>query len=124
MALEKDFELLDDYLANRLSAADKASFEKQIEADPELKQEFNTQKKLVEGIKQARLAELKSMLSNVPVGPLPTSQTLLIKLGVVAIVAGLIGTGMYYFLLKDTTGVTTVETAKKEVSVQDDKEPV
>ena len=117
MALEKDFELLDDYLANRLGVEEKASFEKQIEADPELKREFVTQQKLVEGIKQARLTELKGMLNNVPISPAPATQALFTKLGIVAVVAGLIGTGVYFFFLKNAPEEvkTQSEIAKQEV---------
>jgi hypothetical protein len=122
MALENnfnDFELLDDYLANRMSATEKASFEKQLEADPELKQEYAMQQKLVEGIKQARLVQLKGMLNNIPVAPLPTTQTLLTKLGTAAVVAGLIGTGIYFFFFKESAEVKTqTETTTPEVPPQ------
>lgn len=125
MALEKDFELLDDYLANRLSAEEKASFEKQIGADPELKREFVTQQKLIEGIKQARLTELKGILNKIPVTPLPASQALFTKLGIFAVAAGLIGTGIYFFLLKGDTEVKLQpEIAKQEVpAVQKETKP-
>lgn len=125
MALERDFELLDDYLANRLGAEEKASFEKRIEADPELKREFFMQQKLVEGIKQARVAELKGMLSNIPVPPAATGQALLTKLGLVAVVAGLIGTGLYYFLSKEETEVASQpEIAQQEVAPEQKKDAV
>lgn len=109
MAVEKDFELLDDYLANRLNADEKASFEKQLEADPELNREFNIQQRLVEGIKKARHAELKSMLQSLPVPPPAGSPTLFVKLGVAAVVAGLVGFGAYTIYTHNQTVTTPAE---------------
>jgi hypothetical protein len=40
MASEKDFELLDQYVGNRLSTADKAAFEQKLAADADLKNEL------------------------------------------------------------------------------------
>lgn len=101
MALERDFELLDDYLANRLSAGERAAVEQKIASDPELKRELSIQQQVVEGLRKARMAELKQMLSNTPIPPVG-GQALLAKLGVAAVVAGVIGTG-FYFLLKDNS---------------------
>src|SRR5690606_12674271 len=69
MANERDLELLDDYLANRMDEGNRAAFEQKLKADPDLQQEFTMQKTVIEGIKSARIAELKSMLNNVPVPP-------------------------------------------------------
>jgi len=63
----ENFELIDDYLRGRLDGQDKQVFEKQLEADPTLQSEVTLQKHLIEGIKKARIAELKTMLSQVPV---------------------------------------------------------
>ena len=67
MAEERDLELLDDYLANRMSDNDRSAFEQKIKADPNLHQEYVLQKRLIQGIKDARAAQLKSMLNQVPV---------------------------------------------------------
>lgn len=92
---------MDDYLSNRLNAEDKAAFENQVQADPQLAQELNIQKDLVEGIKQARAVELKSMLNNVPVSPISGGGSLLTKVGTWAVVAGLIVTGIYFYSTKE-----------------------
>ena len=63
-----NFELIDDYLSNRLTGAEKEAFEKQLNNDPSLKSDLDFQKRIVEGIRTARATELKSMLSKVPVG--------------------------------------------------------
>ncbi len=101
MAVEKDFELLDDYLSNRLNEADKKAFGKKIEADPELKQEFKIQQGLMEGIRKARVAELKSMLNTVPVPPLSNPTSVLIKAGTWVLISGLVITGVYYYFSKN-----------------------
>ncbi len=97
MASERDFELLDDYLANRLSGDEKVAFERRMEGDPEMKREFTVQQNIVEGIKRARLAELKGMLQNTPVPAPSVGQTMLAKVGMIAVVAGLIATGVWFF---------------------------
>lgn len=67
MADQQDLELLDDYLANRIHGAARSDFEQKLQADPDLQSEYALQATLVQGIRQARAAELKSMLNNVPV---------------------------------------------------------
>src|SRR5688572_32293996 len=102
MASEKDFEILDEYAGNRLNPQERAAFEKQLESDAELKNELSLQRKIVEGIKTARKAELKSMLNNVPVSSIPTEgMSVAAKLGLWVIVAGLVSTGLYFYLNQD-----------------------
>jgi hypothetical protein len=94
-----NFELIDDYLTDRLGEVEKAGFEKQLESDPSLKADVDLQKQILEGIKKHRAAELKSMLSKVPV----TSGTV-INFSVARMAAGLITAGVIsaaiYFYLK------------------------
>jgi len=97
MASEKDLELLDDYLANRLHGDQKASFESKIEADGDLRSEYKLQQSLVEGIRKARVAQLKSTLNNVPI-PAATPVSLVAKLSTSLVVAGIVGAGIYFFL--------------------------
>jgi len=63
----ENFELIDDYLRGRLEGQEKEAFEKQLEADPSLQGEVTLQQQLIEGIKKARISELKTMLSQVPI---------------------------------------------------------
>lgn len=125
MALERDIELLDDYLANRLSGADKSAFEQRLEADPDLKRELNLQQKVVEGIRQARVAELKALLNNVPV-PAPVGGE--ISAGTTAVVAvvitALVGIGIYLVLNQPEKTLThnqapTQNTAPDSVNPED-----
>ncbi len=112
MATERDFELLDDYLSNRLSPEEKALFEQKLSADSELANEMTVQQELIKGIQKARIAELKAMLNNVPVTPLPNPGTsLLVKLAVGTAVVGVVATGIWYFNKdKATPAVSTIET--------------
>jgi hypothetical protein len=97
MASEKDFELLDDYLANRLSGDEKGAFEQRMEGDPELKREYTVQQNIVEGIKRARAAELKGMLQNTAIPAPSFTETMFAKVGAAAVVTGLIVAGVWFF---------------------------
>lgn len=101
MALEKDFELVDDYLSNRMDQGERAEFEKKIEADPELKQEFQFQQNMVEAIRAKRVAELKSMLNNVPVSSLQPGTSAVTKIVASILITGVVATGAYFFLAQD-----------------------
>ncbi len=117
MAVERDFELLDDYLANRLSAEDATAFEKQLQAEPQLARELNIQKSITEGIRQARAAELKAMLNNVPVPPVQGGQSLLTKVATWAVVAGLVATSVYLYLSQDEETATDVATVTSQPEI-------
>lgn len=98
MASERDFELLDDYLANRLSGEEKASFERRMETDSDLKNEFKLQQSLIEGIKRARVVQLKATLNNVAVPSIGPQTSVVTKIATSLVVAGVVGTGLYFFL--------------------------
>lgn len=103
MALEKDLELLDDYLSNRLNEQDRQAFEQKLEADPELKKEMQIQQSLVENIRQARIAELKTMLNNIPVASISGGQTALFTKVISSIVVvGIVSTALYFYFDEKT----------------------
>jgi hypothetical protein len=83
-----NLELIDDYLTNRLNELERKSFEQQMSSDPTLKADVELQKEIIQGLKQARAAELKAMLNKVPVAT-PT-----FYLSPLRIAAGLIGTAV------------------------------
>ncbi len=93
------FELVEDYLTNRLDDGARIAFEEQMNADPQLKAEVNLQKGIIEGVKSARIAELKAMLNNVPIGGVTSAITG--KIVIATISAGILGT-VLYFGLKST----------------------
>lgn len=95
-----NFELIDDYLTNRLSEQDKKSFEQHMNSDPALKADVELQKEIIQGLKSARVAELKAMLNKVPVAS-PA-----FHVSPMRIAAGLIGTavvaaGLYFYFDKN-----------------------
>jgi hypothetical protein len=115
MALEKDFELLDEYLRNKLDVADKAAFEQKLQANADLQREYKLQQKIAEGLRKARTTELKNMLNNIPVSSVHGSE---ISTGVKTLisltVAGLVATGIYLYLDKDETETPARQITKTE----------
>lgn len=96
----ENFDLIDDYLRGQLSGQEKEAFEKQLQADPSLQTEVTLQQQLVDGIKKARISELKAMLSQVPVTGAMTSgaglSTMQIMVGAVASAVVATGTLLYF----------------------------
>lgn len=60
-------ELIDDYLAGRMSENQQAVFENQIQTDPILRQEVEFQREIVQGIRQHRISMLKGRLQQIEV---------------------------------------------------------
>lgn len=112
MASEKDLELLDQYVSNRLTAQDKAAFEKKLASDNTLKNEFKIQQSLVEKIREARVKELKTMFNSIPVSSLETGTAPIAKAALWVAVAGAVGVGAYLFLKNDNA--ETQNTASQE----------
>ncbi len=119
-----NFELIDDYLTNRLTGEGKIAFEKQVEADPSLKADLQLQKVILESVKKARAAELKTMLQYVPVG----GSTGIAQFSVMKMAAGIIGAGLliaalsYYFKNSGENGPnmsTSLEYSIKKVNPND-----
>jgi cytoskeletal protein RodZ len=107
MASEKDLELLDQYLGSRLNAQDKAAFEKQLETDADLKNEFTFQQKVVDGVRKARVSELKKLLNDIPVSSIPSEGTsLLSKVGLFVLGTALVGTALYFYLNQEDKSIT------------------
>lgn len=92
-----NFELIDDYLTNRLTEADKVAFEKQLASDPSLNADLELQRNILEGIKKVRALELKTMLNNVPLTGLNGGFTG-VKIAAAIATVGLVSAGLYYYL--------------------------
>ena len=123
MADERDFELLDDYLTNRMTQDDRSAFEQKLQADPDLQHEYALQHRLIQGIKDARAAELKSMLNKVPVPSNNPGNSLVSKI-ILGTVASLMiaAAGYWYFSAEDNKvaspeAVTSNQERKVEESV-------
>src|SRR5688572_12262913 len=99
MADERDFELLDDYLTNRrMSEHDRSAFEQKLQADPDLQHEYALQKRLIQGIRDARVAELKSMLNQVSIPANTPGNTLATKIILGTVVTLIIAAATYWYL--------------------------
>ncbi len=107
-----NFNLIDDYLTNRLSESEKVTFEQQVASDPSLKADVELQKNILDGIKSARASELKAMLNNVPIGT-----TVSVSFSAMKMAAGIIGAGIligslyYYFQPKGLTDGPNLSTS-------------
>jgi hypothetical protein len=117
MATEKDLGLLDDYLSNRMMGQEKIDFEKRLESDPSLQHELGLQKEFIEGIKKARVAELKAMLNEIAV-PAPSNSSLMIKAALTAVVVAVVGTGLWFLVNEDAVEVSPAVTTEETLSVQ------
>lgn len=121
MALENNIELLDNYVANRMSAADKAAFEQQLQQDPQLQRELRIQQHVAEALRQARRAELKTMLGNVPVTGIPGQMSGLAKLAIGTLTAAVIGTVAYIAFKQDKAEVQKPVATEAEVKPEESK---
>jgi hypothetical protein len=126
MASERNLELLDDYLGNRLNADEKLAFEKSLEQDISLRKELDLQQRIVNGIRKARTAELKQMLNNVPVSSLPQEgPSAIAKVATWVVVAGLVSTGVYFYFRgeeavnKQQESTTQTESAPDNINAID-----
>src|SRR6185295_8137837 len=93
-----NFELIDDYLTNRLGEQEKAAFEQRMLSDPAMLADVDFQKHVLEGVKKARAAELKAMLNNVPVGGGFSSGLTAGKIAAGVVAAGIVATSLYLYL--------------------------
>lgn len=114
MASEKDLELLDQYVSNRLAAQDRVAFERKLESDASLKTELQIQQRIVEKIREARIKELKTMFNNVPVSALETGTSPIVKTALWIAAAGAVGIGAYFLIDKN-------ETAEPEITAQQEQ---
>jgi hypothetical protein len=97
MTFEQE-DLLDNYLTNKLQPEARQAFEKQLEADPSLRDEVALQQKIAESLKTVRKAELKAMLNAVPIAPVnPLGTSVLLKYAAGALLTLSAGTGLYYY---------------------------
>jgi len=115
MASEKDLELLDQYVGNRLASQDRAAFEKKLSSDTSLQNEFNLQQRVVGQIREARIKELKTMFNSVPASALePTGTSLVTQITVGVAIVGAIGAGIYFYSSNDD------KLADQQVAKQED----
>lgn len=110
-----NFEKVEDYLANRLSAEDKQAFEQELTGDPALKDEVAFQEQVIKSVKNARMAELKHMLNQVPVASSGWSSG---QVAATAISVGVIATSLYFFYFQKDQPTLSPELTQPEFVIQ------
>jgi hypothetical protein len=118
-----NIDLIDDYLRGRLSETQREAFEQQLSADPSLKADVEFQQQVIDGLKKARAAELKSMLSNVPVPSVKEFTTLKIAAGIVG-GALLVGTLYWYNNQSDQPIIAEPEDTIQVITETEQNPPV
>src|SRR3954467_12174974 len=117
----ENFELIEKYAAGQLHGPEKDAFELQLQSDASLQGDVALQKQIIEGIKNARITELKTMLSQVPVTGLMHSGISAVKVITGAVTAGAIITGTIFFF-KPSQKETSTPVVENEVpAVQEAK---
>ena len=76
----ENFEKVEAYFNNELNDSEKNDFLNEVESNAELKSEYNFQNEVINGIKEARKAELKAMLDKVPITTVSTATSGLYKI--------------------------------------------
>lgn len=69
MAFNKYSAEIESYFSGELSGADRILFEGKVESNPELKEIFENQQEIVEGLRTQRVTELKARMNNISVEP-------------------------------------------------------
>lgn len=110
----KNSELINAYFDGELSEIEKESFIKNLDQDPILKQEFNLQSQIIEGIKSTRKAELIARLDAVSIGTSGTTQHL--NWGKMSVIGGVVLLGILTYYNLQNTQTETTQVAPKEVS--------
>ncbi len=102
----ENFEKIDEYITGKLTDPEKEAFEKRIEADPTLKTEVAMQNAIVEAVKKARMAELKGMLSQVPItGVEATLGISVTKIAAIVVSAAVLVTATVFYFRPDNKPV-------------------
>jgi hypothetical protein len=116
--------LVGTYLDNEMSEIERLEFENRLLHDSELREEYDFQKDLINGIKEARKVELKARLDNIPINT-PLYQTIGFKSVIVASISAGIGFGAYYlFNENDNLQISQINiTDKQELITEQDNPP-
>jgi hypothetical protein len=93
--------LIEGYITGRLSEKQKLEFEAQLEVNPDLNKDFMLQKDIITSIKDARKAELKSMLNNVNVSSGNGINYFPLQIIGAVLVTSLLAVGTYYYFTEN-----------------------
>ncbi len=116
----ENFKKVEAYFNNEFSDTEKADFLNEVETNTELNTEFNFQKDVINGIKEARKAELKAMLNQVPISAVSTASTGLYKVILGGAATILLGTAFWYYANSEQS-TTQVEETVAVISSESEK---
>jgi len=119
----ENFELIEKYAAGQLQGPEKEAFELQLQTDTSLQSDVAVQKQIIEGIKKARITELKAMLNQVPVTGLIHSGASAIQIITGAITVGAIITGSLLYFKPWQKEIVTPIVENEAPIVQKNTEP-
>jgi len=92
------FELIENYLSGKLEGTARENFESLLKNDPSLQADVALQKQIIEGIQKARIAQLKSMLNQVPVGSVANAGASIGQVVIGGVVAVSVITGIWWWV--------------------------
>lgn len=120
--------LVNAYFDGDLSESQVHDFENQLKNDPELKQEYDFQNDIVNGLKEARRLELKAMLNNTTVGGANVAGSGLGfgKIAASILFLGLVGSGVAWYLSGSGESIEEIEQSTKiveDIEPQIEEEP-
>lgn len=102
----ENLEKIEAYITGKMDAQEMEAFEKGIESDPTLKSEVTMQKAIVEAVKKARMAELKGMLSQVPITGIEATLGISVtKIAAIIVSAGVLVTASVFYFRPDNKPV-------------------
>lgn len=104
---------IEAYFNNELSSADEQKLMKELETNNELKQDFEFQKDVVEGLKAYRKEQLIARLNEVKM--ISTTQHLVVKVISSIAVVAVVGLGAYFFYYTNNNESKLISEATKTV---------
>lgn len=110
-------ELVSRYLEGEMSDIEKLDFENQLVNNQEVREEFQLQKDVLEGIRDFRKAELKARLDKISIPSSNVTQYLALKIAALVTITTMIGFGAYFAFVDNDQQQTT------EVSISDNSKP-
>ncbi len=113
-------EFVNSYFDNELSKTERLDFEQKLQHDSDLKEEYNFQNDVINGIKETRRLELKSRLSNIPIST-PIYQTIGFKAIAIASISTGIGVGVYYLIENNSIQLSDVDLNKNQITLSEDQ---
>ena len=109
-------EKIEEFVTGKLSGKELQEFEAKLASDTTVQEEVNFQKEVIDSIQQARKAELKARLSQIPVS---AGMSLGKKLLIAGAAISLIGTSTYLLLEKDTYPKETTITKEVKPTIEE-----